>query len=203
MIKKILVLGPIWRNQKIVKTLEKKFIVHFTNSKLTKNFIEINKIDMIISSGYPYRVKLDVISSVEIAINLHISYLPFGRGIMPNLWSFIDGYPSGITIHFIDENFDTGKIITQKKVSFNSLKTKTLKTTHDYLLDKLEKFFFQNLSFIINKKFVPYDQNKFYSYNVYRNRDESEKMMKNFKARWNTKISSVIKFAKKNLIKNS
>jgi len=199
MIKSILILGPIWRNCNLVNFIEKKnYTVHFTNSKVTKDFILKNKIDMIISSGYPYLVKNDVIKSTKIAINLHISYLPYGRGIMPNLWSFVEGFPSGITIHYLDKNLDTGEIILQKKIKFKSLEKHTLKSTHDYLILNLEKFFIKNFSKIIKKKFKSYRQDKFNSYNVYRSRFESEKIMKNFKHKWNTKIIKVIKYGKKN-----
>jgi methionyl-tRNA formyltransferase len=196
---KVLIFGPIWRNQNTINFIEKRgFDVHFTNSKLTKNFVVINKIDMIVTSGYPYRVKKDVIETVKIAVNLHISFLPFGRGIVPNLWSFVEGYPSDITIHFLDENFDTGKIIVQKKINFKFSKNQTLKTTHDILLKKLEKFYFIHFKNIINGKFKGFDQDKFYKINRYHSREESENLMRNFKRKWNTKIETIRKYAKKN-----
>ena len=199
MIKNILVLGPLWRNCNIINFIENKnYKVHFTNSKITKVFIKKNKIDMIVSSGYPYLIKDEVIKKTQIAINLHISYLPFGRGIMPNLWSFVDGFPSGISIHYLDKKFDTGKILFQKKIKFKSLDKQTLKSTHDYLIICLEKFFFKNFYNILNKKFKPYSQNKFYNCNTYRNRLESEKIIKKFKKKWNTKIKKIIEYGKKN-----
>lgn len=197
--KKVLILGPIWRNKNIIKFLEKRrFDTHFTNSKLTKNFVVMNKIDMIVTSGYPYRVKKEVIKAVKLAINLHISFLPFGRGIMPNLWSFVEGYSSGVSIHFLDENFDTGKIILQKKINFKSLKTQTLKTTHDILLKKLEEFFLIHFKNIIKGKYKAYNQDKFYKINRYHNREETENLMRNFKKKWNTKIETIIEYGKKN-----
>lgn len=199
MIKNILILGPLERNQKIISFIEKKkYSTHFTNSRISESFILKNKIDMIITSGYPFLVKRNIISLVKIAINLHISYLPFGRGIMPNLWSFIDNFPSGITIHKLDKNFDTGKIILQKKIKFKLLEKQTLKSTHDFLILSLENFFIKNLDKIIKKRFKPFNQNKFFNYTLYRNRRESEKILKNFKKKWNTKILTVIKYGKKN-----
>ena len=113
--KKILILGPIWRNRNIFNFLSKRYTVHITDSKINDSFVKLNKIDFLVTSGYAFLIKKKIISAVKKAINLHISFLPYGRGIMPNLWSFYEGYPSGITIHELDESFDTGKIIIQKK----------------------------------------------------------------------------------------
>ena len=137
--KKILLLGPKWRNKKIEKVLKKKNYVYLTNKKINFSVIK-KKINIIICSGYPYLVKLGLIKKVNLAINLHISYLPYGRGIMPNVWSFIDNYPSGITIHKLSGKFDTGDILIQKKIKFKRVAELTLKKTHDILLKELEIF---------------------------------------------------------------
>ena len=143
--KKILILGPLWRNRRIVKRLKKNYKVFLYNKKIDVEYIKSKKVDFLITSGYPFLVKKNILKIVKIKINLHISYLPYGRGTMPNLWCFYEGFPPGITIHELDPNFDTGRIIVQKKVSFKSLKIKTLKTTHDFLLIQLEKFFYSHL----------------------------------------------------------
>ena len=147
--KNILILGPLWRNKKIFNELKKNHKILVTNKKINKKYIIQKKIDILITSGYAFLVKKDILNLVKIKINLHMSYLPYGRGIMPNLWSFYERFPPGVTIHELDNNFDTGKILVQKKIYFKKLKIKTLKTTHDYLLIQLEKFFFQ-----ITEKFL-------------------------------------------------
>lgn len=196
--KKILILGPIWRNRNIFNFLSKRYTVHITDSKINDSFVKLNKIDFLVTSGYAFLIKKKIISTVKKAINLHISFLPYGRGIMPNLWSFYEGYPSGITIHELDESFDTGKIIIQKKIKFTNIKKQTLKTTHDFLLLKLEDFFLKNADKIFLNKIKSYKQDKYIKIDKYHTRVESNKLMKNFKKRWNTKISTVIKYAKKN-----
>ena len=50
-------------------------------------------------------------------INLHPSLLPYNRGQYPNVWSIIDGTPSGVTLHHIDPGIDTGDIIAQREVT--------------------------------------------------------------------------------------
>lgn len=49
-------------------------------------------------------------------VNLHPSLLPYNRGQYPNVWSIIEGTPSGVTMHYIDEGIDSGDIIAQKEV---------------------------------------------------------------------------------------
>lgn len=57
------------------------------------------------------------------AINLHPSYLPFNRGQYPNVWSIVEQTPSGVTLHYIDEQIDSGDIIAQQKVPVASSDT--------------------------------------------------------------------------------
>lgn len=56
-------------------------------------------------------------------INLHISYLPWGRGADPNLWAWIDDEPHGVTLHYIDSGIDTGDIIAQRRVEMDADET--------------------------------------------------------------------------------
>ena len=190
--KRILILGPIDRNKKIFDFLSKKYSVHITDSKINSSFIKQNKIDFLITSGYAYLIKKNILKILKKSINLHISFLPFGRGIMPNVWSFYEGYPSGISIHELDAKFDTGKILIQKKINFKNFKSQTLKSTHDYLIYHLEKFFIKNADKIFNNQIKGFKQDKFFKIKRYHTRKESNKLMKKFKKKWNTKIIEVI-----------
>jgi methionyl-tRNA formyltransferase len=50
-------------------------------------------------------------------INIHPSLLPKYRGMSPQHWPIINGdNETGITVHFIDEDVDTGDIILQVKI---------------------------------------------------------------------------------------
>ena len=62
--------------------------------------------------------------NIKKIINLHISYLPYNKGAHPNFWSFADNTPSGVTIHEVNENLDSGNIIFQKKIEFDILNNK-------------------------------------------------------------------------------
>jgi methionyl-tRNA formyltransferase len=56
-------------------------------------------------------------------VNLHPSYLPYNRGQYPNVWSIVEGTPSGVTLHYIDEGVDTGDIIAQREVTVEPIDT--------------------------------------------------------------------------------
>jgi methionyl-tRNA formyltransferase len=56
-------------------------------------------------------------------INLHPAYLPYNRGVYPNVWSIIEGTPAGVTLHYIDAGIDTGDIIAQKQVPVEPVDT--------------------------------------------------------------------------------
>jgi methionyl-tRNA formyltransferase len=56
-------------------------------------------------------------------INLHPSYLPYNRGQYPNVWSIVDGTPAGVTLHYINEDIDTGDIIAQREVEVEPVDT--------------------------------------------------------------------------------
>jgi methionyl-tRNA formyltransferase len=60
-------------------------------------------------------------------VNLHPSLLPYNRGQYPNVWSIVEGTPSGVTLHYIDQGIDTGDLIAQETVEVESVDTgKTL-----------------------------------------------------------------------------
>ena len=72
-----------------------------------------------------------------------------------------------------------------------------MKTTHDFLLLKLEEFFLENANKIFQNKFKSYRQDKKYKIDRYHTRNESNRLIKRFKKKWNTKVTEVIKYAKK------
>lgn len=101
------------------------------------HFLEANEIDFIISYGYRHIIRSSIINCLSNRIiNLHISYLPWNRGADPNLWSFLENSPKGVSIHYIDTGIDTGDIIIQKEVDFNN-EGETLSTTYQKLQNEI------------------------------------------------------------------
>jgi len=96
----------------------------------------------LVSHGYRYIVPGEVLAMFpRRAINCHISLLPWNRGSDPNLWSWIDDTPKGVTIHRMTEGLDKGSILVQKQVFFEAAYHHTLKTSYDYLQEVLAAWF--------------------------------------------------------------
>lgn len=136
----ILYLGPY--NEKIINYLKgmgDKVIQ--TDEKPEKLPIEF--IDYIISYGYRHIVSKEIIEDFfGRAINLHISYLPWNRGADPNLWSFLEDTPKGVTIHYLDTKLDCGPIIIQKQVHLSD--NETLRSSYCKLQNEMEDMFVEN-----------------------------------------------------------
>ncbi len=116
-------------------------IVFFTEDKVDADTVKKINPDIIVSYNYKHILSKDVFSVPRMrALNLHISYLPWNKGAHPNVWSFIENTPKGVTIHYIDEGVDTGDIILQKEVSLDEDKA-TLKTSYEKLHEEIQELF--------------------------------------------------------------
>lgn len=103
-----------------------------TNEPLTADSEQLKQLDFIISYGYRHILKKDILDMFpKKSVNLHISLLPWNRGADPNLWSFLEDTPKGVTIHYIDYGVDTGDVLAQREVRFKN--GQTLKTSYEEL----------------------------------------------------------------------
>lgn len=114
--------------------------------------------DFIISFGYRHIIRQEIIDLFpDKIINMHISLLPYNKGADPNLWSYLENSPKGVTIHKIDKGLDTGDIILQKKVQ-GDIENDTLKTSYDRLIQEIVKLFADNAEDILNNKITAHKQ---------------------------------------------
>jgi methionyl-tRNA formyltransferase len=99
-------------------------------------FLDRHGVEFLVSHGYRHVLRPPVLDRFpRRAVNLHISYLPWNRGADPNLWSFIDNTPKGVSIHYLDAGIDTGDLIAQKAVEFGA--GETLRTSYVRLQDEI------------------------------------------------------------------
>ena len=117
---------------KVIKviTTKKSFIDKYANKNKFKityvdkknkmkifNFIKNTEAKLIFSSGFPYKIPKKYIDFKKIFINSHPSLLPKYKG----LWPVRDALKQnekemGISVHYMTENLDDGKLIKQQKI---------------------------------------------------------------------------------------
>ena len=144
-------------NIKFVHISRKKFDKlndnEYSNLFLTE--LEKENIDLIVLAGYMKKIEDDVIKKYHNRIiNIHPALLPSfgGKGMFGiNVHKAVierGVQVSGLTIHFVNEEYDNGKIIFQKSMRVSkkddeySLQKKILKFEHKYyseIIGKIEK----------------------------------------------------------------
>ena len=128
----IMLLGPYGSPLKKIIQKNGDSVLEY-EEKFDRGLLIKKEIDFIISYRFRHIIPKEIIDFMDgRIINLHISLLPWNRGADPNLWSFLENTPKGVTIHHLDEGVDTGDIIAQKSVSFD-MKTDTLSTSYEKL----------------------------------------------------------------------
>lgn len=114
------------------------------NSKLFLEEIKKLKPDVIISQSQSI-LKKEILEIPKIGvINRHNGLLPKNRGRLTPFWVlFKSEKETGVSIHFVDERLDSGKIIVQKKFkidskdSFNDIVRKNYEIAPDAMIEAL------------------------------------------------------------------
>ena len=73
-------------------------------------------LDLVIVFGFAWKIPQAVLAIPRLGVmNVHVSMLPKYRGPAPLLWAIRNGDTTGgVTVHWMDENFDTGNILAQQ-----------------------------------------------------------------------------------------
>lgn len=151
--------------------------------------IGLLKPDLVISYNYNYMIDGQVIDRMEGSIlNLHISYLPWNRGFSPNIWSFIDRTPQGVTIHQLNEGLDKGKILYQERCCFDA-KEETFATSYDKLNQMIVALFQKNWVEIRAGKYRPYEQEGKGSYH---SKKDLELLQRRIKFDWDDNVEDFL-----------
>lgn len=103
--------------------------------------------DLIVSGGFPWRIPADVLALPRLgAINFHDALLPRHRGPNATGWAFRMGdTETGLTIHRLTPEFDTGPILAQAGVpitdddNLSSLMAKLVDRAPELLRRALER----------------------------------------------------------------
>lgn len=78
--------------------------------------LESYAVDLLVVFGFAWKLPPAVLAIPRLgALNIHVSMLPKYRGPAPLLWAIRNGdRTGGVTVHWMDENFDTGNILAQQ-----------------------------------------------------------------------------------------
>ena len=131
------------------------------SEKLCVEMIKFLNPKIVVSYNYEHLISREVLKFLpkNRFINLHISLLPWNRGAHPNVWSFIDDTPKGVSIHIIDEGIDTGDILIQREIRIDESKH-TLKTSYEFLHKEIQQLFKDNWEMIKNFELQPIPQER-------------------------------------------
>ncbi len=118
-------------------------------------------LDYIISIHFPYIYPKSILDIPKHGIiNLHPAYLPFNRGWHTPTWAIYEGTPYGATLHFMDEDLDSGDIITRKKIE--KKQEDTAHTLYQKALKLEKKLFKESWEDLVNFEYnkIPQDLHK-------------------------------------------
>lgn len=154
----ILFLGPPCPSIEAYFSRENHSVVR-TEERLQSVWLREQSFDFALSYRYKHIIRQDVIDYfARKLINMHISLLPWNRGVDPNFWSHIENTPKGVTIHRVDAGLDTGDILLQQEVFFD-MQTDTLRTSYDVLSSTIEKLFIDNADALLANSISAVPQN--------------------------------------------
>jgi len=161
----VLVATPLYNNNIHIRlknkaeknNLEFIQVASFKDSEFIKYLRSLNP-DLIVIAHFKKLLPLEIINIPKLGcINLHPSLLPNYRGMSPQHWPIINGdSETGITVHFIDENADTGGIIIQEKVPIDS--KVYVAEVQQYFLEIYKHIVVDSIKLIQNHAFIPIKQ---------------------------------------------
>jgi methionyl-tRNA formyltransferase len=90
----------------------------FQNEEDVVNTLSTFKPDLLISACYGVKIPQQILKKAKFkGLNIHPSLLPRWRGADPVPWTILSGdEQTGVTVVTMTEQFDRGKIISQKKI---------------------------------------------------------------------------------------
>jgi len=86
------------------------------NSRITEELLLLLRVDLLVIVSAPI-LKDYIFKKARLGcLNAHPGWLPKYRGLGANAYAIKNGDSPGVTVHFIDEGIDTGRIIVREKI---------------------------------------------------------------------------------------
>lgn len=130
------------------ETNEKKMLYNPKKHE-TLRFLENYDFDFILAFNWRHRFPSEIVKKYEV-FNIHPSLLPKYRGSLPIMFQLLNKEKhSGVTIHRMDEKFDTGPIVIQEKFNMNDNETYTTMIIKIVVtLKRMLKVFLNNVNLV-------------------------------------------------------
>ncbi len=133
--------------------------------RFNKNYTKVHsqlgsfQADVILVSCYARKLPQSILSiATRGCFNIHPSLLPAYRGPTPLFWQFREGVSEfGVTVHRMDEKFDTGAIISQQKIVMQD--AVYINQATDFLANVASDLILHTLDDIENSNLVEMPQN--------------------------------------------
>lgn len=163
--KVLLIVTPEYRNEnyKVLEETAVKYNIEFVkdkniNSERIKEELVKIKPDLIIAVHLRKILRKEIFSlAAKGAINVHPSLLPKYRGLSPQHQAILHGDDeSGVTVHYIDAEVDTGDIIAQEK--FTIAKDEYILQVQTKMLAIYKKIVVEALRLLEDESFKPSKQ---------------------------------------------
>lgn len=98
------------------ESLSKAVGEHLSSVRVKNDWAElVDEYNLIISLHCKQLFPAELVQAVR-CVNVHPGLNPYNRGWFPQVFSILNGSPTGATIHEIDEELDHGNIIAQQEV---------------------------------------------------------------------------------------
>ena len=189
---RVLVLGPPGRNQKLVQALSEKNIQFL----ITQDHLGLSKSNLasfthLLSSGYHRRIPSNVLNLFPplTRLNIHASYLPYGKGIGTILFALLYPCPIGSTIHILEDYIDTGDIVIQEKFHIPD-HIHTQRQLYSYWVDHALSLFLDNIDALLIGSIPSFKQSK-PIIGPYMSRDQSEFALPTLRNGWDTTLKDI------------
>lgn len=127
------------------------------NWEIAYKELKKSKLQFCILAWWPYIVPNKIINLKDLSIiNLHPSFLPYGRGKDSNFWSIVDRTPYGVSIMKINKNIDEGDVFVKKKINYSI--TDNSEKIYNKALKEIFNLFKGNIIKILQNKIKPIKQ---------------------------------------------
>lgn len=124
-------------NNESLRILDSRFMIHDSQKK---------SVDFFVVAGYSQLLTKPWLDYPKITpLNLHFSLLPRWRGANPAEWAILSGdKQTGVTLIKMDDDIDTGPILTQEKLPIKPVDTR--ETLYENLYDLAAKMIVKYLA---------------------------------------------------------